>query len=58
MEDAGAHIYEEPAVVVLVVGHEGVVGDGAAKAQQHGGDVLVECSPGQGPWLQHAGAEQ
>ena len=40
-----------------MVRHEGVVGDGAAKAHQHGYDVLIEGGFCQRPWLKHAGKE-
>ena len=46
-----AHINEQPPVVILVVGHEGVIADGSSKAQNDGDDDLKECQFGLLPWL-------
>ncbi len=46
-----AHINEQPPVIVLVVGHEGVIADGSSKAQNDGDNDLKECQFGLLPWL-------
>ncbi len=47
----GAHIHEKPAVVILMVGHQSVIGHRAAQAKYDSSNVLIKCKLRQRPWL-------
>ncbi len=53
----GAHIHEQPAVVILMVGHQSVIGDRAAQAEHDASNVLIERKLRQWPGLKQPEAK-